>query len=85
MREYEILNRRGTRRPPITLRGINAMKRRYYGITVIVYLLARVAAAQSLPRNPTTAALNASGWSTFEAWPASAITAFRAPGIFAAM
>lgn len=28
MRAYEFLGRAGSRRPPITLRGINAMKRR---------------------------------------------------------
>src|ERR1700694_5839600 len=36
-------------------------------------------------RNGNTASMNACGWSMLTAWPAAGMTAFFAPGIFAAM
>src|SRR5229473_5205268 len=38
-----------------------------------------------LSRNDNTASMNACGWSMLTAWPAAGITAFFAPGIFAAI
>ena len=71
--------------PAIPIRGAVPLLSEVTGSGPVTTMQQLTPYAGSPPKNPSTASLNACGWSMFAACPALGITAFLQPGIFAAM